>query len=82
MIVYFLNVFFVIYNFLIIIRLLGSWIPDCHRHWWFKWTTTVTDPYLNLFKGWIPIFFGMDFSPMIAMFVLQLVIWLLTGLFQ
>lgn len=33
---------------------------------------TLTDPYLNLFRGVIPPLFGLDFSPILAFFLLNL----------
>jgi YGGT family len=32
----------------------------------------LTDPYLNLFRGVIPPLFGLDFSPILAFFLLNL----------
>ncbi|MEL7475088.1 MAG: YggT family protein, partial [Cyanobacteria bacterium J06555_12] len=31
----------------------------------------LTDPYLNVFRSFVPSFGGMDFSPMLAIFALQ-----------
>lgn len=62
-----------IYLLLIFIRILLSWFQTAN------WANTVmsflspiTDPYLNLFRSVIPPLGGMDFSPILAMFALQI----------
>ena len=65
---------FQMYNLLIIIRILLSWIQTID---WdsqpFKWTRLVTDPVLNVFRNVIPPIGGLDFSPVLAIIVLQIV---------
>jgi YggT family protein len=61
-----------IYVVLIIVRLLLTWFPTIG--WMQQIAATlsiVTDPYLNLFRNLIPPMGGMDFSPMLAVIVLQ-----------
>jgi YggT family protein len=62
-----------IYLLLIFVRILLSWFQTA------DWANTVmsflspiTDPYLNLFRSVIPPLGGMDFSPILAMFALQI----------
>ncbi|GAB4236574.1 MAG: hypothetical protein Kow00121_63840 [Elainellaceae cyanobacterium] len=66
----FLNIYFV----LIIIRVLLSWFPNVN---WlsppFSTLSQLTDPYLNLFRSIIPPLGGIDFSPMLAIILLQFV---------
>ena len=73
--------FFQMYNLLIIIRILLSWIPSID---WdsqpFRWTRAVTDPVLNIFRNVIPPIGGLDFSPVLAIIVLQIVEGLLVNL--
>lgn len=60
-----------IYSVLILIRILLSWFPNLN--WYNPPLSTlsqITDPYLNLFRSIIPPLGGIDFSPMLAMFVL------------
>ncbi len=55
-----------------IIRVLLSWFPNIN--WYdppFSILSQLTDPYLNLFRSIIPPLGGIDFSPLIAFFVLQ-----------
>ena len=67
----FLNAYFV----LLLIRILLSWFPNIN---WlsppFSILSQLTDPYLNLFRSIIPPLGGIDFSPMLAFLLLNLVI--------
>lgn len=66
----FLNIYFV----LLIIRILLSWFPNVD--WMsqpFATLSQLTDPYLNLFRSLIPPLGGIDFSPILAFLVLQIV---------
>lgn len=66
------NDLFYIYYIIIIIRIFLTWIPTID---WevqpMKLMRDVTDPYLNLFRAVIPPFGGLDFSPIIALLVLN-----------
>jgi YggT family protein len=67
-----LSSFLQIYFALMIIRVLLSWFPNIN--WYdppFSILSQLTDPYLNLFRSIIPPLGGIDFSPLIAFFVLQ-----------
>lgn len=67
-----LATFFQIYFVLILIRVLLSWFPNID--WYappFSILSQLTDPYLNLFRSIIPPLGGIDFSPMLAIFLLQ-----------
>jgi YggT family protein len=73
----FLNIYFA----LLIIRVLLSWFPSIN--WFdppFSILSQLTDPYLNLFRSIIPPLGGIDFSPMLAILLLQLVSGGLTAL--
>ncbi|WAL59179.1 YggT family protein [Thermocoleostomius sinensis] len=66
----FLNIYFV----LILIRVLLSWFPNVS--WYnppFSTLSQLTDPYLNIFRSIIPPLGGIDFSPMLAIILLQVV---------
>jgi YggT family protein len=61
-----------IYTFLVIIRCLLTWFPSVDFYSQpLRTLADLTDPYLNLFRSFIPPFGGMDLSPMVAIFVLQ-----------
>lgn len=68
--VQFLNIYLV----LLIIRVLLSWFPGIS--WYsqpFATLSQLTDPYLNLFRSILPPLGGMDFSPILAFLILQVV---------
>ncbi len=61
-----------IYYFILIIRVILTWFPNL------DWSnpilstmSTITDPYLNLFRNIIPLIGGIDISPILAFIVLQ-----------
>lgn len=72
------NSFFQIYFWLILVRCLLSFIPSID---WYKQpfmaVRDVTDLYLNLFRKIVPPFGGLDFSPIIAVIVLQILNYLI-----
>ncbi|ABB15770.1 MULTISPECIES: YggT family protein [Carboxydothermus] len=67
----FVNLAFNIYGWLIIIRVLLTWIPVNTYHPVVNFITSLTDPYLNLFRRLIPPVGMIDFSPIVAFFVLE-----------
>ena len=76
-----LSTFLSIYLVLMFIRILLSWFPNVN--WYdppFSVLSQLTDPYLNLFRSFIPPLGGIDFSPIIAIFVLQIAAQFLTQL--
>ncbi len=73
-IVHGVNNIFNLYFFLIILRIFLTWIPNVqweNQPW--KTIREITDIYLNLFRRIIPPFNGLDFSPIVALIVLQIV---------
>jgi YggT family protein len=69
-----LGTFISIYTTLLIIRVILTWFPTIN--WYnqpFAGLSQITDPYLNLFRSIIPPLGGMDFSAMLAIFLLQIV---------
>jgi len=63
-----------IYSALLIIRILLTWFPNLD--WSNPILTTIssiTDPYLNLFRGIIPPIGGLDISPILAILLLDFV---------
>ena len=64
--------FISIYLVLLFVRILLSWFQSA------EWATNImgflspiTDPYLNIFRSFIPPLGGIDFSPILAIFALQ-----------
>lgn len=69
-----LAAFFQIYFVLLIIRILLSWFPNVN--WYdppFSIVSQLTDPYLNIFRSFIPPLGGIDLSPILAIFLLQFI---------
>ena len=69
----FINQLFYFYYLILIIRIFLTWIPSID---WnsqpFDFLRSITDPFLNIFRGIIPPIGGMlDISPIIAFFALQ-----------
>lgn len=65
------NVFAILY-LIILVRILISWIPrlDKDKQPWFT-IIMVADAYLGIFRRFIPPIGGLDWSPVVALIVLQ-----------
>ncbi|MEQ8969363.1 MAG: YggT family protein [Coleofasciculus sp. C1-SOL-03] len=63
-----------IYLLLIFVRILLTWFPTVE---WMNqiagFLSPITDPYLNIFRSFIPPLGGLDLSPLLAIIVLQVV---------
>ncbi|MEM8779378.1 MAG: YggT family protein [Cyanobacteria bacterium P01_G01_bin.49] len=70
-----------IYLLLIFVRILLSWFQTAE---WassaMSFLSPITDPYLNIFRSFIPPLGGLDISPILAILALQLISSLITGL--
>lgn len=79
MIVYILDQLIEVYSWLIIISALMSWVPIMSRSQNSLLSDIaevlhkITEPYLQLFRKFMPSLGGVDFSPVIALLVLQIV---------
>lgn len=68
---------FRVYDLLIVVWCLMSWVPrgvgnggvDAFR----DALGTLVEPYLNIFRRFIPPVSGIDFSPIVAIFALELI---------
>lgn len=69
---YIVNVIFEVYTFLIIAQVLMSWIPHDRYHPIFRFIEDVTEPVLGPCRRLIPALGGIDFSPIIALMLLEL----------
>jgi YggT family protein len=69
-----------IYTLVLLVRMLLSWFPNLD---WsnpvLSTVSSITDPYLNAFRGLIPPLGGIDLSAILAFIALQLVQSLLEG---
>lgn len=69
-----INTFFYFYYLLIILRIFLTWIPSIDWHQQpAKTLKDITDAYLDIFRSFIPPIGGLDFSPIVAILVLQLI---------
>ena len=71
MIFYLIRTAFEIYFILLLVRILGSWIPSLAHSKFMRFVGFYTDPYLNVFRRIIPPIGGLDISPVLAFFVLR-----------
>jgi YggT family protein len=66
--------FLEIYGYILIVRILLSWFQGAE--WAFNiisFLSPITDPYLNIFRSFIPPLGGIDFSAILAILALQLI---------
>lgn len=76
------NQLFYFYYILIILRIFLSWIQTIDWNQQpYTWLRSVTDPFLNIFRGIIPPIGGvLDISPILAIILLQLLQGLIGGM--
>lgn len=69
-----IDVAFQVYTWLLIIRILLTWLPRLNPyHPVIRFIYEITEPFLVLFRRIIPPLGAVDFSPIIAFFILQLI---------
>lgn len=64
---------FQLFQLILIIRILLTWFPNIN--WWnqpFKFLRDITDPVLEPFRRLIPPVGGIDFSPLVLFFILNI----------
>lgn len=80
-VIYVIRLLCTVYSFMLIIRIFGSWVPSFQRSSFFRFLSHYTDPYLNIFRRFIPPIGGvLDLSPIIGFFVIQFFEWGITRL--
>ena len=68
-----IHLFFLCYMILLIGRILGSWLPKLQHTSIMRFIAHYTDPYLHIFRRFIPPIGGvLDLSPLIGFFVLRI----------
>lgn len=67
-----INICFTLYSYMLFISILGSWLPKIADNKIMLFIRRLTDPYLNIFRSFIPSFGGIDFSPILAIFILRI----------
>lgn len=67
MIIRIVQLLFNIYFVMLFIRVISSWFPNLSRYKILRFVYYYTDPYLNLFRRFIPPIGGvLDLSPLVA----------------
>ena len=66
------NILFELLNFLLIARIILSWIPHNRYHPLIQIIYNITEPILQPFRNMINPMGGMDLSPIIVFFLLRL----------
>ena len=73
MIVRLIHLAFGSYTLLLMVRVVGSWFPQFSKSRFMYFIVHYTDPYLNLFRRFLPPIGGvLDLSPLLGFFVLQI----------
>lgn len=77
----FVNALFYTYYFLILARVIFSWIkiPSGPLFYIYRFVYDVTEPYLGIFRRIIPLAGPIDFSPFIGILVLTIIQGLVVG---
>lgn len=68
-----IHLFFQVYSLLIFARVILSWLPEYGTHPLARLLYQCTDPYLNVFRQFIPPLANIDFSPIIAFYCLYFI---------
>lgn len=69
-----------VYELLLFVRIICSWIPGVERQDWFKPLYAVTEPVLAPFRKIIPPIGGvLDLSPMVVFFIFELLSMFVAG---
>lgn len=80
-VLYTVRLLFTVYSLMLVIRIFGSWLPRFQHTSFFRFIAHYTDPYLNLFRRFIPPIGGIiDVSPLLGFFALQFLEWALIRL--
>ena len=66
-----------IYFYVLVIRVLLSWFPNLQGNQLVNTLGSITDPYLNAFRGIIPPLGGLDLSALLAFLALNVLQWAL-----
>ncbi|MDJ0652261.1 MAG: YggT family protein [Simkaniaceae bacterium] len=71
-VIYTVHLLFTVYSLMLIIRIFGSWFPSFQQSSFFRFIAHYTDPYLNIFRRFIPPIGGvLDVSPVFGFLVLR-----------
>ena len=77
-----IQVAFRLYTFLILARVVLSWVNHDVTHPVIQWVYRLTEPMMAPFRSLIPAMGGIDFSPILVLLLLNIVEGLLVDLLQ
>jgi YggT family protein len=66
-----LDKLFLFYTLMLIVRIFSSWVPEFQHTKFIQFIAFYTDPYLNLFRRFIPPLGMLDLSPIVAFLFLS-----------
>lgn len=69
---YILDTAFILYGYIILAYILMSWFPGARESSFGLFLAKICEPYLEQFRKFIPPLGMIDFSPIVAIFVLHL----------
>ncbi len=72
-IIYWINLGFQIYMLMLLVRVFSSWVPQFSQTKFMRFVAYYTDPYLNLFRRFVPPLGMFDFSPIVAFLCLSFI---------
>jgi YggT family protein len=64
---------FFVYMMMLFARIFSSWLPEIQQYRFMQFIAFYTDPYLNLFRKFIPPLGMIDISPIVAFLSLGLI---------
>lgn len=67
-----IDTLFTAYTFMLLTRVMSSWFQGADEYPIIRFICFYTDPYLNLFRRFIPPLGMMDLSPMVAFLALNI----------
>lgn len=67
-----IDLLFQLYMLMLFVRILSSWAPQLMDYKLMQFIAFYTDPYLNLFRRFIPPLGMIDISPILAFFALSI----------
>ncbi|MFC4770195.1 YggT family protein [Effusibacillus consociatus] len=68
-----IDLLFQIFRYILLARILMSWVPDMERTGIGQFLYKITEPYLGFFRRFIPPLGMIDLSPIVAFFALYLI---------
>jgi YggT family protein len=64
---------FTILKLALVVRVISSWLPVSPYSAWVRWSYLLSEPILAPLRRIVPAFSGIDFTPILAYFLLNIV---------